>query len=100
MKRWQFLVSCSLSALCVIVALILIGMSRASTRLQIEMQKQQDEINRGTMSQQVGGNILRDMAGVATTNSRMRDLLARHGYTIPGAVPSKSTSKAPTTKQP
>jgi hypothetical protein len=82
MKRWQFFVVLTLSSLCLVLALTVTWLSQASVRAQLELQRQQDEINRGNLSQQVGGNILREMAAISVTNSNMKDLLARNGYNV------------------
>jgi hypothetical protein len=39
----------------------------------------------GAQSQQITTSLLQDMAAVAARNTRMRELLAKHGYTIPAA---------------
>ena len=56
--------------------------TRANQKLQAELQTQQIEINKGTVSQQVGGNLLRDIANAATQNEKLRDLLKRNGFTL------------------
>jgi hypothetical protein len=86
MKRSQFFTNLSLSALGALMAIVAIGISQGNNRLQMELQQQQNEINQGIRVQQIGGNILRDMAAVAVGNPRMRELLARHGYSVTGST--------------
>lgn len=63
---------------------------------QARLNAQQEEINKGSVSQQVGGNLLRESAQVALTNPRMRELLQKNGITV--SVDPAAT--APTTPAP
>ena len=82
MNRWQFLTTAGLGIICVILSIAVIISGRANQKLQAELQNQQVEINKGTMSQQVGTNLLRDIATAATKNDKLRDLLKRNGFTL------------------
>jgi len=100
MKKWQFWVSVllSLGSLVAVVCLILFG--RENQGLQIELQKQQEVISKGTFSQQIGSSLLRDMVAVAGKNANIKNILVMHGYAKganegPAAVtpPAKGSSK-------
>lgn len=97
MNRWQFRLACLVSATCLVLALAVVWIGRSGNQLQAQLQAQQDEINRGVMSERVGGNILRDMATAAVGNARMRDLLARNGYSLTsGSAPQNNVpARAP-----
>lgn len=53
------------------------------------MQAQQVVVNKGALSQQITGNLLREMAAAAQTDEKMRQLLADNGYNFP-AQPTPS----------
>ena len=93
MKRWEFLTSLVLGILCLGLSIGAIATGRANQRLQVELQAQQAEINKGAVSQQVGTNLVRDIAVAATANERLRELLARNGFTL---TVNASPSPAPT----
>jgi hypothetical protein len=71
-----------LSSLAFVFALLLLAVGQSAQSKQSELARQQDEINKGSLSQQVGVNLLKEMAQVATGNPRMRDLLQVNGYTL------------------
>jgi hypothetical protein len=93
MKPIQFYIATSVGAACVILSIALITMGQSNQRLAMQAQAQQTEINRGSMSQQVGTNILRDMAGVAGTNQKIKDVLVKNGYTVTPKDSNSSTGK-------
>ena len=80
MKKWQFWVSVLLSLCSLAAVLCLILFGRGNQSLQIELQKQQEVISKGTFSQQVGNSLLRDMAAVAGKNANIKNILVMHGY--------------------
>jgi len=50
---------------------------------QAAVQAQQEQINQGTViAQQIGPNLLHDMAEASAKNEKMKQLLAKHGYTV------------------
>jgi hypothetical protein len=71
-----------------VVAIVFAGENQ---KLQNEIQVQQATINKGALSQQIGANLLREMATVAQSDERMRNLLKDNGYNLapqPAASPS------------
>ena len=95
MKRSHFYTSAAISALCLILSLSLFILENSARNRQAELQKlqaqyqtQQEQINAGvTMSQQIGPNLLRDMASF-TDDAAMKAVLVKHGYN-PGAAPKQ-----------
>lgn len=96
MKQTQFYIAVALSAVCLVLslALIAIGQSGQTAQLdlqkrqneiQIELQQRQAEVNKGAVSDRVGGAILQDLASVALKNAKIKDLLAKHGYNVTAA---------------
>ncbi len=96
MKASHYYISVAAAALCVLLTAWLILLGSANQRFQAELQKQQqtfqgqqEQINAGNViSQQVGPNLLRDMAMVSVENPAMKDLLAKHGYTVTQGTPA------------
>ena len=94
MKPFQFYTTMALGALCLALSITTIVLGKSNNNLQSRQQQQQAEINRGNMSAQVGQNILRDMAEVSLKNDKIKQVLARNGYTVnvaptPTPTPSK-----------
>ncbi len=94
-----FYISVSASALCLVLSIIVFAVSNSNHSLQMQVQKQQqalqaqqDEINAGNqISQQIGPNLLRDMAAATVKNEKMKALLAKHGYNVQVKEPAPGT---------
>ena len=82
MNRWQFLTTSGLGLICVCLSIAVIISGKSNQNLQSDLQAQQIEINKGNMSQQIGTNVIRDIAAAATKNLKLRDLLSRNGFTL------------------
>jgi len=104
MRSISSIVSTVAAALCLVLGIWLYFLSSSNRSLQSDLQQvqqeaqsqqrvlqgqqqklqtQQEQINAGnTISQQVGPALLRDMAVVSTKNDKMKELLARHGYSV------------------
>ncbi len=103
MKISHFYISVAVSALCLALSVtaVLLGNSNQSKQVELQkqqaqMQAQQDQINNGTAAQQVGTNILRDMAQVSIEDKAMKDVLAKHGYTVSPGTPAPSENQPAT----
>lgn len=87
MKSSHYYTSLALSGLCAVLTLTIFAMGRSIRGLQSEIQKlqtqyqtQQEQINAGvTISQQVGPNLIRDMASFPD-DAAMKAVLSKHGY--------------------
>ena len=91
MKRWQFLLLMVIAVTCLLLSLITIVFARQNRKLQEAIQGQQSIINKGALSQQIGTNLLREMATAAPTDERIRQLLQVNGFNLsptPTASPS------------
>jgi len=108
MRSLHFYISTALAAICFVLSVWIIFAGSANeklqqdlTKLQQDLQKQQEQINAGNViSQQIGPGILRDMATVSVEDKEMKDLLAKHGYTVnvqatPAADAGKPESSTP-----
>ena len=109
----SFYISVAASGLCLLLSIILLVVGNSNQAAQIEvqkqqaeLQKQQEEINKGnSIQQQVGPNLLNDMAVVSANDEKMRQLLSKHGFQVkvnatpaPGAAapaPAKNPAPAP-----
>lgn len=95
MKQWQFYTLLGVSALCVVLSIGTVISGKSNQKLQTELQQQQADINRGSLSQQVGQSLLRDMAVSASKDDKMKDVLAKNGYTLTQNSPAPSATPAP-----
>ncbi|MEO5717517.1 MAG: hypothetical protein ABIR29_02975 [Chthoniobacterales bacterium] len=90
MKRWQFSVLLTLGIVCLCLSLVTIVFARENRKLQESVQAQQAIINKGTLSHQIGTNLLREMAAVAQKNEKMRTLLQDNGFSLSAAPAAAS----------
>ena len=81
-KRWQFILLLIIGLSCFCLALVSIVFARQNQQLQAEVQAQQALINKGALSQQIGANLLREMAAIAQTDEPMKQLLRDKGYNL------------------
>ena len=72
---------------CVCLSLVMIVFAQENRQLQEALQAQQAMISKGTLSQQVGNNLLREMTTVAQTDEKMRKLLQDNGYNPSSPTP-------------
>ncbi len=102
MKTWQYLVTVVLGVACLVLALLVIKTGKTTQRLQLDLQRQQSEVNSGLLSQrgqQLGNSILQDLVVAAANNQRMHKLLGENGYNIqfqqttPTNVPATTPKK-------
>lgn len=113
MRSLQFYISTALAAICLVLAVWTIFASSANQRLQLELnkqqqtlQEQQEQINAGNLiNQKIGPSLLQDMAIVSVEDKEMKDLLAKHGYTVnvqatpaPGSDKDASKPATPTSE--
>lgn len=102
MKTWQYLVTVVLGAACLILALLLYKTGKSAQSLQLDLQRQQMEVNSGLLSQrgqQLGNSILQDMVVVAANNQRMHKLLGENGYNIQFQQTAPTNTPATTPKK-
>jgi hypothetical protein len=107
MKIYYY-ISVAASALALVLSIVLFAVGSTNQTLQnevqaqqTELQKQQQEIEKGSqISQQVGPNLLRDMAVASTKSEKMKQLLAKNGYQVNVATPAPGSSPAPKAPSP
>jgi Na+-translocating ferredoxin:NAD+ oxidoreductase RnfG subunit len=87
MKRWQYMLLLVLGIICLGLSLVTIVFARQNRQLQEAVQAQQAMINKGALSQQVGNNLLREMAVVAQSDEQMKKLLRDNGFTVSTSPP-------------
>lgn len=94
MKPPQFIVTVVLSIVPLILVIMLIFMGQKNQALQAQVQTQQEDINRGSMSQQIGVNMLKDIAQASVKDDALKDVLTKSGYTVTVNKASPSPSPA------
>lgn len=85
MKSTHYIIVLLLSVVCVVLSVSLVLTFRANQKMQAQLQANQQILNSGILGpqgQQIGNNLLQDMANSATRNPDMRKLLAKYGYQI------------------
>jgi signal transduction histidine kinase len=92
MKRWQFALLMIVAATCLVLSFVTIVFARENRKLQEAIQGQQTIINKGALSQQIGTNLVREMANVAQTDEKMRKLLQENGFNL---TPTANASPSP-----
>ena len=82
MRRGQFAISLILTVACLAAVIYIIYISRQNREIELALQQQQQDINRGTVSQQIGRSLVRDMASISNRNSKIKELLMLNGFTL------------------
>jgi len=82
MKEWQSTTATGLGALTLLLAITLIGLGLFNQSKQKELGQQQQSFNEGRMSDQIGGALLRDLAGASVNDDKIRNLLSKYGYKV------------------
>ena len=82
MKMWQFVIALILGFICLGLAGFGIVTGRTNQQLQTQVQQQQLEISKGNLTQQVGTNLVREIAAKAGTNENLKNLLIRNGFSF------------------
>jgi hypothetical protein len=82
MRPIHFYLSTTLACLCLLATIILISVGAANRSIERGLQDQQLTINRGQVSQQIGTALVRDLAGLSPSNSKVKELLAKHGINV------------------
>jgi hypothetical protein len=66
-------------------------MGQKNQSLQTQLQAQQEVINKGSMSQQIGTNLLKEIAQASIKDDKLKDVLTKSGYSVTvNASPSPS----------
>ncbi len=85
MKRWQFTLLLLIGAACLCLSLVTVVFARQNRKLQEAVQEQQAIINKGALSQQIGANLVREIAAAAQTDDKLRQLLQENGLNLSAA---------------
>jgi len=100
MKPAQFYLLIIVGAACLILTIVGMALRKSNQHLQAEVQQQQEEINRGNTSQQMWQTLVRDIASVAGSDSKLKDVLIRQGFTIAPAPSPASGGTSSATSSP
>jgi len=95
MKPPLFIAAVITAVIPLILVISLIFMGQSNQKLQTQLQQQQEDINKGSMSQQIGVNLLKEIAAASVKDVKLKDVLAKSGYTVTvNASPTPSASPA------
>lgn len=92
MKRWQFILLLTIAVACLCLSLVTIVFARQNRKIQEAIQGQQAIINKGSLSQQIGTNLVREIATAAQTDEKLRQLLQQNGFNL---SPAPTTTPGP-----
>ena len=67
---------------CLCLSLVTLVTSNQSRKAQESLRSQQEFIGKGAISQQIGANLLREMATRAKDDEKMRELLQKYGFNL------------------
>jgi len=98
MKAPQFVITVILSLVPLVLVINLIFMGEKNQDLQTQLQAAQADINKGSMSQQVGGNLLKEIAQASVKDDKLKEVLAQSGFKVnisPSASPAPSPEASP-----
>ena len=97
MKPPQFIVAVILSLVPLILVINLIFMGQKNQSLQANLQGQQEAINKGSMTQQIGVNLLKEIAAASVKDDKLKDVLSKSGYSVTvNASPAPAASPSAT----
>jgi predicted Holliday junction resolvase-like endonuclease len=89
MKPPQLIVSVILCIVAVVLASVtlvqvinIISLGDKNQSLQAQLQTQQEQINKGNMTQQVGVTLLKEIAAASVKDEALKDVLAKSGYSV------------------
>jgi hypothetical protein len=97
MKPPQFIAAVILSLIPLILTINLIFMGQKNQSLEAQLQTQQEQINTGSRIQQVGMNVLKDIAAASVKDDKLKEVLQKNGYSVTVNSPSPSPSPATST---
>jgi signal transduction histidine kinase len=101
MKMWQFIISTTIGLICAGLAAFGIITGVTNQNLQAQLQQQQLEISRGNFSQQVGTNLVREIANKAGADDNLKGLLTRNGFVLnENAMPPQGQGQAQQPQRP
>jgi predicted Holliday junction resolvase-like endonuclease len=95
MKPPQFIVTVILSLIPLILVINLIFMGQKNQGLQNQLQAQQEAINKGSMSQQIGTNLLKEIGQASLKDEKLKDVLTKSGYSVSTASPTPAPTATP-----
>jgi len=95
MKHPQFIVAAILSLVPLILVINLIFTGQKNQSLQAQLQAQQEAINKGSMSQQIGVNLLKEIAAASVKDEKLKEVLTKSGYSVSVTPSAPSTSASP-----
>lgn len=102
MNKAEYFSALTLSMVCLVLSFVIVYTSRSNNRLYNQLQLQQEEIERGNTSRQIGASIVNEMARVSSNSGSMRSLLQKYGIQPPppAAGPGVKDNASPASPRP
>ncbi len=96
MKTILYLIALLLSASCLVMAIVAVSTSRSNAKLQGDLQQTsasiQNEAQTVSGTERISRSVLTDLGNIAISNTEVRVLLAKHGYTLTPNSPATGTA--------
>jgi hypothetical protein len=80
MNKQQFHISLAIGAACILLTIVQIIMVQANRSVQAELIERQAALATTQGNQRIATALLRDMAVAARSNSKIKELLVKHGF--------------------
>jgi hypothetical protein len=94
MKKVQLVIAWLLSAVCLLISVAFVLMTRGNQALQADLQQQAALVQNDTRTvagtEQISRNILTDLGNAAISDAEIRAVLEKHGYTLTANQPAAS----------
>lgn len=102
MKPAAYFTVLLLAVVCVVLSVALVLIAQTNQGLQLKLQAQQQTLSQGILgqqAQQISGGVIQDLAKAAGANREVRQLLEKHGYSVPATRPTGAAVSAPEKKE-
>lgn len=92
MTRLQFNITMTAGSIGLLLVILIIIFNQLNRGLEQTARQQQIDINRAENYRQIGHNLVVDLANVSVKNPKVKDLLARNGYTVNQNPPANNST--------
>jgi hypothetical protein len=93
MTRIQFNITMSAGGIGLLLVILIIIFGQLNRGLERTAQIQQITINRASYYQQIGRNLIGDLAQISLKDAKIKELLTRNGYTVNQNQPAEGASR-------
>jgi|GEM_PF-2495295 len=93
MKAAPYYVIVALAVVTLALAVTTLVLDKSARALQTEFSEQTRRISQGTNAERLIRQMLGDLARISVNNAKIKDLLARNGYTVEVENPSAASAQ-------